>query len=601
MTPQALDPAMPETLHGIIRDRSITVQFQPIIQAKGPVIHGYEALVRGPSDSWLHSPLVLLEAALDADLLVEMELMMLRQILETYRALQLPGLLFVNMSTDTMLFLHGRTHGILGILAQIGVPSENLVVELTETRPCFDTERLEITVRNLLSLGIRVAIDDLGEGFASLKRWSIIKPDYVKIDRHFVEGIHKDPVLQQFIKSVLDIAKVANARVIAEGVEQAADLQTLLALGMDLVQGYLLARPDTQPRTNLSAETTSLLGPGRRFAMTGHDLTQHRTGFTAADIAHPGLTVHATTPLSQVLAHFQADHGLGSLPVLDDNGFPVGILRSLDFLATASKPYFHEVYGRRECQELMDTKPLIFDHRTDVRAMSEVVATMDDRHLVDGFIVTKDGRYLARGRMTDLIKAVSEMQVFAARYANPLTFLPGNVPIDEELSALLDQRARFTIAYWDLNDFKPYNDVYGYAQGDQVIRFTASVLGHNRNPDRDFLGHVGGDDFVTIYLSPDCQPFLDTTLRDFDQGIVEHLRPDHVSAGGYHSTNRRGEDVFHPLVSLCAGVLQVDPGMFTYPSEVAQAVSTLKKLAKRQSGSSLFVERRTNGREAFPA
>jgi EAL domain-containing protein (putative c-di-GMP-specific phosphodiesterase class I) len=96
-------------------------------------------------------------------------------------------------------------------------------------------------------MGFSIALDDLGAGYSSLRLWSELRPDIVKIDRHFIDGIHLDPLKREFVGSILQMARAARARVIAEGVEQREELQLLERMGVDLVQGYLIGRPQEHP------------------------------------------------------------------------------------------------------------------------------------------------------------------------------------------------------------------------------------------------------------------------------------------------------------------------------------------------------------------
>jgi diguanylate cyclase (GGDEF)-like protein len=99
------------------------------------------------------------------------------------------------------------------------------------------------------------------------------------------------------------------------------------------------------------------------------------------------------------------------------------------------------------------------------------------------------------------MREITQMQIHAARYANPLTQLPGNVPINEHIDRLLESGTRFWVCYFDLDHFKPFNDVYGYRRGDDVIQLTGNILTSNCDPDRDFVGHIGGDDFMVLFQS----------------------------------------------------------------------------------------------------
>src|SRR6202022_2619470 len=121
----------------------------------------------------------------------------------------------------------------------------------------------------------------------------------------------------------------------------------------------------------------------------------------------------------------------------------------------------------------------------------------------DGFVLVDAGRYVGLGTAEQLVRSVTEMRIEAARHANPLTFPPGNIPISEHIARLLSARISFTACYCDLNNFKPYNDQYGYWRGDEMIRLAAGVISGSCDARRDFVGHVGGHDFVVLFQSAD--------------------------------------------------------------------------------------------------
>ncbi len=580
------------SIRKIIRNKNIQVLYQPIVDAGAVRILGYEALVRGPSDSPLHSPLVLFGAASDQGCLMELERMVIEEALRGFASQRLSGKIFLNLTMNSFREVDTLIHPLLNLLHELSILPASVVIELTETQPSFEADEMQDVTKILRNQGLMVALDDLGEGFAGLKRWSVVKPDFVKADRHFIDGIHQDPIKQQFLRSIVDIAKVSNARVIAEGLEQPPDLQVLTDIGVDYIQGFLIARPSPRPPGHLTpAVEKAFANQIVRYHPMDWNRNYNRK-VTAFDLAHPARTVKEDTLVVEVLEAFQSASELNALPVLDNERRPVGIIRSIEFLQTASKPYFHDIYGKKSCSVLMDPSPLIFDCSVELHAVSEVVAGLSERFLADGFLVTREGRYIGSGKATELVKAVSDMQIFAAKYSNPLTLLPGNVPIDEHINSLLVQGCDFVVVYWDLNSFKPYNDVYGYAAGDDVIKMTADVLKNINDPNLDFLGHIGGDDFVSIFLSDDWERRIREALKNFSVRIDGFLRKEHLEVGGYDTVNREGNVVRHNAVTLAAGVLEVREGMFNYPNQVSQAVTDAKKMAKAMDGNAYFIERR---------
>jgi GGDEF domain-containing protein len=304
--------------------------------------------------------------------------------------------------------------------------------------------------------------------------------------------------------------------------------------------------------------------------------------------------VTAQLTANQAVRCFHDDPDLNCLAVVDENGHILGVLRSLEILRRGTEGFFPELVGRRSCTLLMDPNPLVFDVAETLLGMSQAVAQLHDQHLMDGFFVTEHGRYLGVGRMTDLIKAVSEQQIVTARYANPLTLLPGNVPIDQHIQSCLSAQCSFVVGHFDLDHFKAFNDVYGYSAGDEVIRLAASVLKDQCQESFDFLGHIGGDDFVMVYRSSDWELRVKTILHIFDLSVRAHFRPEHIAAGGLVTNNRQGVELLHALVSLSAGLVRIAPGDYKLPSEISSRLVEAKKQAKKVPGSSYFIDRRAS-------
>ena len=583
-------------LDRLIAQRGFDIHFQPLVAIDRAEIFGFEALTRAKVDGPLHSPLVLFEAAARCGRLVELERIIVRLALSRFKALGLPGLLFLNVTADTLLASHGRVAMLAGELATLGLPSSRVVIELTETRPIDDIVQLGDTLEELRAHGFRVALDDLGEGFASLRRWIEMRPDFVKIDRHFIDGIAQEPLKQQFVRSIVEMAATSGGEVVAEGLEQEPDLEVLRRLGITICQGYLFARPSATPRAQLGAQWSGRLATAAQPRLLQNDLAlplDSSAITTAAQLARRAQTTTPAAPCRDIVEMFHRDDQLLAIPVLDEQQRPIGVLRSLQVLKRSTERYFMDIFAKRSCMELMDASPLVFDMSTPLRAMSDAVSNLDERLLADGFIVTRDGAYFGSGRCSDLLKAVSDLQVHAARYANPLTLLPGNVPIDNHLDRLIEGAETFLAAVWDIDHFKPFNAVYGYRVGDDIIRLAARALTQAADTQIDFVGHVGGDDFVMVLRSVDWEECLDRVCSAFDAGVRSFFSAEHLAAGGYVTLNRQNQPSFHPLPTISAGALLYQPGSFENARALAAALAEPKRVAKgRAGGSRYFIDRR---------
>jgi len=249
-------------LSSILAQSGLHSLFQPIVCLSERRILGYEALSRGPSNSPLHSPINLFAVARHAGRLTELEVACRESACRRFSQQQLEGKLFLNVSPESLLepqYQSGRT---LKLLQSLGIPPSRVVIELTEQTPTDDFQLLFNALHHYRDMGFSIALDDLGAGYSSLRLWSELRPDYVKIDRHFIDGIHQDAVKREFVGSILQIAKASRAKVIAEGIELAEELAVLTEMGVDLVQGYLLCRPQEQPPRDATAMLPSATHSG---------------------------------------------------------------------------------------------------------------------------------------------------------------------------------------------------------------------------------------------------------------------------------------------------------------------------------------------------
>ena len=576
-------------LRSILDRKALTPHFQPIVDLRIGELYGFEGLIRGPSDSVLHAPLNLLGAARQGGILPEVERACIEAILATWANAPQHYRIFVNLSPHALLDAKGRASKGTHLVEQLGLLPGNVVIELTESQPTFDYGPLLEAAEFLRSLGFTIALDDLGEGFSSLRLWSELHPEFIKVDKHFVQGVGSDPVKLQFLRSIHELAIRTGARVIAEGIETDGDLAVIQELGIDFGQGFLLGRPAPQPNLRQAPSLIHRLRPSKDLAAVRSHTAMSRAN--AERLLVPTIPVSPEANNLEVLARFIRQPDLLSLPVVQD-GVPLGLLNRYTFTDLMSRPYSQELYGKRSCAQFMERESLVVDQSITIHALSERVVESDPRHILHGFILTRGGHYIGMGSGHDLMREITQMQLSAARYANPLTQLPGNVPIHEHLDGRMDTQEAFAVCYWDLDHFKPYNDVYGYRRGDELIQWTGRLLQECFADPEEFVGHVGGDDFITILRETGWEQKVRGTLAQFEAERHTFFNHEDAARGGYASEDRKGQLEFHPLVSLSVGVVCVLPGVYGNFHEVAAAASAAKKMAKRQPGCSWFLERR---------
>lgn len=585
------DDALSAHLHEILERRLLTALFQPIVDFRSGEIAGYEGLFRGPSDSPLHSPSRLAKIAEQQHRVVEVDYLGRRIVLEKFAELNLPGRLFLNVSPECLL-QHNARHGeTLAYLQDIGIAPERVIIELTESPARFDYGLLREASAHYRSMGFQIAMDDLGEVFLSQRMWSELRPEYVKIDTHFIQGIDHDPVKLQFVRSIQKIAEISGCQVIAEGIETQGELLSVKGLNIAFGQGHHIARPNGNPSVTLSAEVAQVFAPPAASRHAGG----HKS-ISAANLMHKVTAVNPDTLNEVVYEMFNANPELHAVPVVK-NRIPVGLIDRRTLIDGFARPYHRELYGKKPCSKFMDAAPLVVDKDISIQELSTKIVEVERHHLANGFIITANEHYIGMGTGHDLMREITRMQITAARYANPLTQLPGNVPIEEQIGLLLKNRTAFCVCYSDLDHFKPFNDVYGFHKGDEVIRLTAKVLAGFCDPTQDFIGHVGGDDFIILFKSRDWEERCHSMLKLFGECIQSFFSIEDRERNGYITEDRQGKKAFHPLTGLSLGVVKVEPGAYASLHEVSFAATNAKKQAKKIPGNSLFVERRCHRAE----
>jgi DNA-binding response OmpR family regulator len=177
--------------------------------------------------------------------------------------------------------------------------------------------------------------------------------------------------------------------------------------------------------------------------------------------------------------------------------------------------------------------------------------------------------------------------------ANPSTRLPGNMAIERTIARRIESEQPFAVCYCDLDNFKAYNDTYGFFKGDAVILRTAQILTeviHERGRPDDFVGHIGGDDFVVI-TAPDCvEEICTTAIATFDEMVPLLYDPTAREQGYIAGTDRQGHAAQFPMLSISIAVVSSEHKPFSHPGEVAQRSIELKKRAKYLPGSAFVVE-----------
>ncbi|RDS80343.1 GGDEF domain-containing protein [Dyella psychrodurans] len=554
--------------------------FQPLIRLDTMEIVAHEGLARTAAQLGGITTPELLNLARAEGRLGEFELAAARTVCTAFAAQNARGRLLVNLSAQAFMQESIEPDDLLAALGSGGMDLSRITIELTERDIVDEPARLAHALGYLRAHGVRFALDDFGNGHSNFEMWNEIHPEVVKIDRYLIHGLAKSAERLAIVRALCQVAETLGADLVGEGVEEPDDLRMLRELGICYAQGFLLGYPGPQVSHAISESAREALShpsisvPPR---LRG-PVTQRPMHLGHLVIEAPSLTPQQTN--HDVITLFAQMPELHALAVVEDER-PIGIVNRRVFSERMAQPYTRELYGRKSCTAFMHEAPLLCDVHQSLESMADILRGQDQRYLSDGFVITREGLYLGLGTGESLVRRVTELRIEAARYANPLTFLPGNIPVTEHLARLLRAELPFTVAYVDLNHFKPFNDQYGYFRGDEMIRLLAGILTAQVNPRCDFVGHIGGDDFLLVFQSEDWETRCMQMVALFNQRARDLFAAEDIARQGIVGEDRHGNTQFFPLTTVAIGAVRVVPPFPGRPETLATLAARAKRHAKR--------------------
>ncbi|MGE5518159.1 MAG: GGDEF domain-containing protein [Bacteroidota bacterium] len=560
---------------------TLDMAFQPIVNIHTGTCYGYEALLRNTEAAGFASIQAFFDACHGDGVLAVMEMTLREKTIAKFVRMEhwRQAKLFVNMDNralDAAGALAARTRALLD---RHGVNESQVVFEVSERHGFAEPGAAAAVLAPYKRAGLRLAIDDFGTGFSGLQLLYFAEPDFLKIDRFFVSDIANDSKKKLFLAQIVNIAHLLGVVMVAEGVETEREYFVCKDIGCDLIQGYMVQKPTIDlAELKPAYQTVARLAKSERRLVTG----DHK--LIADQIARVD-PISQDCRMEEVFERFRADKSLTFFPVVDEAGEPVGIVREKEL-----KDYTYSLYGKalisnktigRKLKHFVTRCPMA-DINTKAEHILQAYSTVEGS---EGIIIVDNMKYVGFLSAHSLLRVINEKNLAAARDQNPLTKLPGNNLIHEYVSDVLaatDQEA--VLAYFDFDNFKPFNDKYGFRLGDRAILLFAELLSKALPRDACFPAHVGGDDFFGGFRGTAYGEALDITrqLAATFRRDVESFYDDETRARGHIvGQDRQGNVVSFPLMSVSAAVVHLPAGRQHHSvDEISQLIAELKKEAK---------------------
>jgi len=533
--------------------------FQPIVNVKSGNLFAVEALLRNFHEAGnFHSIFNLFDDAFHDGILYQLDLELRYIALEKFSRLNIKNIqLFYNLD-HRLLYMPDFSHGNTSlILENLNLDKKSICFELSERGTLQDPSSITTMVNRYKQEGYDIAIDDFGTGIAGLQLLYYAESNFIKIDRFFIQNIQSDAKKRLFCSSIINMAHIMGMRVIAEGIESKEEYYTCKDLGADLLQGYFIQKPKIELEKIRSKyeEISDLYKNDKRYFSTNL-LDKQKI-----EIIKPILI---NTSLHDLFIYFKENSENSFVPIVDRINNLCGVIYEKD-IKKISYSQFGIALAKNDNDHTKIKK--FIKHVVSAEITWGVDKILEiynmNKHNTSGIYITKNNKYFGFLSVNDLLDISYNRNLEMAEDKNPLTKLPGNKKIEEYLLNNFESKSFFYIVYFDFNDFKPFNDYYGFRQGDRVILLFSTILKSYAQAN-NFLAHIGGDDFFVGFTQSKYE-YVYKTIHEIQTEFklkVKELYSKVDQENGYISAKDRfGIERKFNILGVSSAIIEINPSM----------------------------------------
>lgn len=554
--------------------------FQPILDADTGIIYGVEALLRNYKEAGFESISSVFDIAYDANYLYTLDLKLREKAIRKYKKLKFHDdiKLFYNLDNRVLEMPNFSLGNTENILVEHKIKKSAMCFEISEKHRLNNVA----SINNMLSIyknqGYHIAIDDFGSGFSNLQKLYHIEINLLKIDRFFISDVEKKSKKRLFVSNIVNLVHTLGGIVVAEGVETKEEYEVCRKIGCDLIQGYYVQKP-TLDITEIKMEYPHVKENRKKEKVY---VSEDRKVIEANLLDMRGNYIYES--VDRLLEKLKEEDKVEIFPILDKQNRPLGIISEKEIKNYLLSPYGKELLKKKSIAELL-SKALTADISISVERLIDIFSLDNE---VEVILITEGGKYKGYLNKSAIIKVISEKKIVEARNQNPLTKMAGNISISDYIEkSLEDITNEYAYVYFDFNNFKVFNDRYGFKKGDEVIITFSEILKEISLKYNNFAGHIGGDDFfLGIKYMPredyeDIFHRIGKIKKDFEERIIDYYEKEDLKKGYIKGYDRKGILREIPIMTIAAVILQAPKGRKKSTANyVSDIIFKLKKNAK---------------------
>lgn len=567
-----------EALKEIIKDELIKIVFQPVISLTNGEVLGYEALSRITTKTIFKSIEDLFETAIAHDLIWDLERLSRTKALEAAKEFMVPPYnqkLFLNVHPKVMYDEKFNQEFSDFFLEEYQISPHNIAFDITEKYIIEGQDGFQTSISQYKSQSYLFALDNSGVDYSGMDAINEIEPNYIKLNMKLIRGIDQDSLRSALVKGMVEYSKTNNISLIAEGVESSEEFRAVIDLGVQYAQGYYIQKPHENTQT-IRSEVRDEIQLMNKIRI---EKARNKVNYTPIkQLVSNVKTIPPSMPTIEAYELMSAEANHIGLVVVDEDT-PLGIVSKESLAFSLSGRYGFNLYQDKPITKIMNYNFLVVDANTPVNIVADIAMARPADTLYDVIVVTENSQYIGVVTIKTMLQKSIELKVSTAKEQSPLTGLPGNMSIALNLQQAIEHQRPFSVGYIDIDYFKSYNDVYGFENGNTVIKLLADIL-KKHIPTNNFVGHIGGDDFVVIIDEHIEDDHFERIIQTFERRVLNFYSLKDRDLGYITTENREGKLVNFPILTATAVKISNDVQEYLNPFEISESLAKLKKQAK---------------------
>ena len=472
--------------------------FQPIVNTYSGKTYAVEALIRNTKELGFDSIQDFFDELNRKQILFKIDILLRQKAIENFKEIDVKNLkLFYNIDNRILTMPDFKVGQTSEILKNESLEQDRLCFEITEHHSFEDENLLKEIIHIYKQHNFNIAIDDFGTGVSGLHLLYLAEANFIKLDRFFIHKINSDSKKRLFCSSIVEMAHIMGIKVIAEGIETIEEYYTCKDIKADYIQGYLIAKP-TLNKKHIQKSYSNTRGLFKK------DRRAKSNNFIDKSYIQRIVPLNINSTLHELFLYFKEHTENTFVPIINDQKKIEGVIYEVDIKALSYSQYGLSLAKNISFKTKLKTyiKPVL---EIDISwGIDKALEIFNMRNDSKGIFVRKDDCYFGFINLNNLLSLSYRRNLEIAQNQNPLTKLPGNNQIDDFIQKIFKKNLNAHIIYFDFNDFKPFNDHYGFRQGDRAILMFSELL-QKYISNEYFIAHIGGDDFFVGFIEKDYE------------------------------------------------------------------------------------------------